>query len=329
MIVRRWMTAGALVLAGCLVAAGPHVWNLGPALLEPGPPGSFDSVAVKDPSIVQHEGQWHLFYTARNTTDYTLAYASAERLTGLQTAERFPLTQLHASKGKYAAAPQVFYFRQQKKWYLIFQTNDANYLPVYSTTSHVGQPKSWTEPKPLLAKSERAKWIDFWVICDERKAYLFFTRDHKEVVVMSTRIEDFPSGFGSPRVVFAPVHEAVHVYRVQGTSPPEYALLYEQQHAQDRRSFGWARASSLDGAWHVSDDHFAGPDQLAGKPGERWTDEVSHGELLRSGSDELLEIPDDRWDFLIQGMQREAHVGDYPLLPWGLDCSPGYGANHP
>jgi endo-1,4-beta-xylanase len=173
---------------------------------------------------------------------------------------------------------------------------------VYSTTSNIADPGSWAEPRPLVQKTECAKWIDFWVICDQMNAYLFLTRDHKEAVVMTTRLEDFPCGFGSPRAVLAPVHEAVHVYRVQGRGTPEYVMLYEQQEHGDIRYFGLARSTRLGSVWRISDERFASSERLSGEAGQRWTDEVSHCELLRIGFDERLEIPRRRWDFLIQGI---------------------------
>lgn len=75
-------------------------WSVNPPLLRPGPPGSFDEVSVKDPSIVFHGNRWHLFYTARSRAEYSLGYVSAERLEGLGGAER---TRLDLEG--YAAAP--------------------------------------------------------------------------------------------------------------------------------------------------------------------------------------------------------------------------------
>jgi predicted GH43/DUF377 family glycosyl hydrolase len=48
------------------------VWSAGPVLFAPGERGTFDETAVKDPSIVYHEGRWHLFYTARGQGKYSL-----------------------------------------------------------------------------------------------------------------------------------------------------------------------------------------------------------------------------------------------------------------
>jgi hypothetical protein len=286
-------------------------------LLSPGPPEAFDSVAVKDPSIVRYQGAWHLFYTARNRAGYSLGYVRAPKLEQLEGAPRFALTQLHPAKSSYAAAPQVFYFRPQRKWYLVFQTDEANYLPVYSTTASPAVPGSWSAPQPLVEKRESAKWIDFWIVCDDRSAYLFYTRDHREAMVMSTRLEDFPRGFSNPRAVFSPVHEAVHVYSVAG-SRPAFAMLFERQ-SGDLRRFGLARSTSLAGPWTPAEEDFAGGEQLDYLPGRpRWTEEVSHGELLRQGYDERMEVSADLWEFLIQGLPAGEHRGEYPLLPWRL-----------
>lgn len=314
----------ALVIGVALAAPVSLRWIVGPVVLGPGPEGSFDSVAVKDPSLVYHDGLWHLFYTARDVANYTLGYVNAESLETLGRAKRQPLRQLRSEKSPYAAAPQVFFFRPHQKWYLVFQTTDANYQPVYSTASDINQPESWTPPAPLLPKTDDAKWIDSWIICDQKKAYLFFTRNQRDVVVMSTSLADFPKGFGDAKTVLSPVHEAVHVYALPGTKP-SYIMLFEQQEG-DLRHFGLARADALDGPWTVTNPRFAAPEQLdygKGKSGEpdslrHWTDEVSHGELLRAGYDERLLIPTDIWQFLIQGMPRKQHQGPYPLLPWSL-----------
>ena len=306
-----------MAAAALMGAVSAKVWNVGSEVLVAGPVGTFDSVAVKDPSIVRYQDRWHMFYTARDRDDYTLGYISAPDLNDFTRARRHALKQLHSAKSKYAAAPQVFYFRPHQKWYLIFQTSDSNYLPVFSTTEDIRDPTSWTQAKPLVNKKDNGKWIDFWVICDDRFAYLFFTRDHKDVVVMTTKLEDFPNGFSNLRTVFSPIHEAVHVYSIRG-SRPSYAMIYEQRDGE-RRRFGLARAGSLSGPWAVDNENFATGEGLRYTPKKpRWTDEVSHGEMLRTGWDERLQIASDRWQFLIQGMPREEHRGEYVLLPWRL-----------
>jgi hypothetical protein len=291
------------------------VWTAGPPLFAPGPSGSFDETAVKDPSIVFADGMWRLFYTARGRGRYAIGYAAAPSLEMLGSARRHPLVQLRGQQEDYAAAPQIFYFRPQKKWYLIYQTT-AFYQPVFSTTPDIDKPESWTPPQPLVAAHpEKEKWIDFWVICDVSKAYLFFTRSHREVVVMSTALGDFPTGFHDPQVIPVPVHEAAHVYHVQGAG---YEMLFELADGALRK-YALATAPKLAGPWHTETTDYAAGSQLRFDPSTpHWTDEVSHGELLRASPDERLEVPDHPVQFLIQGLRAGQHHGDYPALPWRL-----------
>ena len=140
------MATGVLAEAG----AGKVTWRLGPPLLLPGEPGAFDEVAVKDPSIVYFSDAWHVFYTARSKAAYSLGYASAPRLEALQGAERHQLSHLGGRQDGYAAAPQVFFFEPQQRWYLVYQTRDANYQPVYATTTAIAEAGSWSGPKNLV-----------------------------------------------------------------------------------------------------------------------------------------------------------------------------------
>ncbi len=306
-----------LTLLTIATAAQQTVWRAGTPVLRPGPASSFDETAVKDPSIVRFNGAWHVFYTARGLNQYTLGYVSAATMEGLQSAPRHQLANQHGTKSSYAAAPQVFYFRPHKKWYLVYQTTDSNYQPVFSTTATIDRPASWSAPQPLLEKVEKTKWIDFWVICDEKLAYLFYTRDHKDVYVRTTRLVDFPKGFGEARPVFAPVHESVHIYRANG-SPANYKMLFESSQ-NGLRHYGLAEAAALGGPWKVVTPDFADGAQLLYSPGaEVWTNEVSHGELIRSGYDETLEVNWRKIEFLIQGMPAALHKGEYTALPWSL-----------
>ena len=263
-------------------------------MLSPSVKGSFDATAVKDPSIVYAEGNWRLFYTARGNGKYSLGYVAAPTLEGLATAPRIQLPG--------HAAPQVFFFRPKKEWFLISQTAAANYQPVYSTTKSIGDAATWSAPQELVHKQERAKWIDFWVICDERNAYLFFTRDHEEVVALQTTLAAFPEGWGPPVTVFHGVHEAVHVYRESGRK--KYGMIFELREPDLSRRYALAEAEQLLGPWHVVDPLFA---------------HASHGELLRTSSNELLEADFRHPKFLIQALLPGADLQNYPELPWRLE----------
>ena len=296
--------------------ANESSWLVGPPILTPGPKGTFDETAVKDPTIVFFEGNWYLFYTARGQNRYHIGYVTAPTLETLNKAPRTPLKQLRGQTDPYAAAPQAFFFKPQNTWYLIYQTRDSNYLPVYSTTKTIAQPKSWTPPKSLVEKDEKAKWIDFWIICDETTAYFFYTRSHRDVYVQSTSLKDFPQGFSSSRKVFSGIHEAVHIYKVK--DKPEYHLIYELN-IKGQRQFGLAAAKKLPGPWKKITDRYAVGAQLKYPPNAKvWTEEVSHGELIRTGCDQRLEYNPNQTKFLIQGLRKKQHQGPYPQLPWSL-----------
>ena len=307
----------------------PPKWRAEDPVFRPGPTGSFDEVAVKDPSVVFFEDKWHMFYTARGQNLYTMGYVSAKSLEDLGHAPRRQLKQIRGNGEAYGCAPQVFYFCPHKRWYLICQTRDSNYQPVYSTTPTIDRPDSWSKPLPLVAKDDETKWIDFWVICDESTAYLFYTRGHRDVYAMTTDLADFPNGFANPRRVFGPVHEAVHVYKAKGLD--RYHMFYETRvpGAEDLRHWGLAVAEHPLGPWRKVTDEFATGKQLVYPAGtQKWTEEVSHGEVIRTGYDERLEYDPKAPMLLIQGLRKSEHRGEYPDLPWRLGVIHKRGQNY-
>lgn len=292
-----------------------NIWITGNPVLLPGMEDSFDEVAVKDPSIVYFEGSWHLFYTARGRNEYTTGYTCAKELAGLRVSQRHQLGNIRG-KTTYGCAPQVFYFEPHKKWYLVFQNTDSNYQPAFSTNSDISDPLSWSDPAPLTEKDSKFKWIDFWIICDETNAYLFYTEDHNNVMVRSTSVSLFPKGWGGARIAFRGVHEAVHVYKVKGE--PKYNMIYEVN-KDGIRSFGLAVAGSLQGEWvKVTDSYASGKSLKYIGRTSPWTEMVSHGEAVRSGYDQMMEYePAQSW-WIVQGLLKSEMNVPYESLPWKL-----------
>lgn len=142
------------------------------------------------------------------------------------------------------------------------------YQPVYSTTDNLSDPASWTPAQPLVEKNDSAKWIDFWVLCDEQNAYLYFTRDHRDVVVMQTAKKDFSRGFADMRSVYSPLIEATHVYRVKGLD--RYVMLLEAADGPLRK-FELVASSTPIGPWTMPVSPFASGSQLLHKAsGPAW-----------------------------------------------------------
>ncbi|HUT30786.1 MAG TPA: non-reducing end alpha-L-arabinofuranosidase family hydrolase [Sedimentisphaerales bacterium] len=310
----------------------PSRWVGGPVILTAGEKGSFDDVAVKDPTIVCYQGKWHLFYTVSGKEPGGIGYVSAESLDLLATAPRHKLNQFHGqTSDSQGEAPQVFFFEPQKLWYLIYQTKDFNRQPVYSTTPTIDKPESWSRTRNLIVREEpNVKWIDFWVICDDANAYFFYSRGRKDVYVRQTKLEDFPNGFGPAQLAFSPMPEplteAVHIYKVKDKT--QYHMFYETRpEGEKMRRYGLATASNLPGPWRrVADDYAVGNKLVFDNPADRWTDEVSHGEMIRTGCNQKLEYDPAEGRFLIQGLRSKEHVGEYRRLGWRLGIiTPVYG----
>jgi Glycosyl hydrolase family 62 len=280
--------------------------------------------AVKDPSVVRYNGKWHLFCTVRGTKrSHAIVYLAFADWKVANKAQRHVLP-MH---GGYFCAPQVFYFRPQKTWYLICQAADAawspRYRPAFATTKNIADPKSWSKLKPLFGhKPAGAKaWLDFWVICDETRAYLFFTSLDGKMWWSATKLADFPHGWSPPVVALkGDVFEAAHTYRLKGRR--KYLTLIEAQHGHGWRYYKAYTADKLDGQWKplaATKDHAFASMRNVKQTGQRWTDCVSHGELLRAGFDERLEVEPAKLQFLIQGVLDSDRRGKmYGAIPWRL-----------
>ena len=95
-------------------------------------------------------------------------------------------------------------------------------------------------------------------------------------------------------------------------------MIYELNH-QGVRSFGLARAGELAGPWEkVTDDYATGQQLVWGDGCDRWTEMVSHGEMIRTGYDQRLEYDAEKPSMLIQGLFKNAMDVPYPSLPWKL-----------
>lgn len=307
---------------------GDPVLGIDADMLPPSPDNPWH--AVKDPSLVRHDGRWHLFCTLRKLRGdapgyIRIGYLSFEDWSDAPAAH----WQLLELSPDYHAAPQVFYFTPHQKWYLVYQladqSRDISFGPCYSTTTKISDASSWTPPQPLYEqKPDNLKgWLDFWIICDATHAHLFFTSLDGRMWRAETTLAEYPTGFGTPEVVLkGDIFEASHTYRVGGRE--QYLTLVEAQGRsgdRGRRYFKAFVADSLRGSWTplaaTSESPLAGAINVD-MTGEPWTDSISHGELVRAGSDEHLEVDPSNLRFLFQGLRDEAWSSGYGKLGWRL-----------
>jgi len=303
--------------------AGKFRWQvLGPLFA---PPRSADDYyySIKDPSAVYYQGRWHLFCTIRGRRrSHQIEYLSFADWSRPQEVQRQMLT-MHPG---YFCAPQVFYFAPQKKWYLICQASSERWKPPYgaafSTTSDISQPDSWTPLKPLGARPAGKKsGLDFWIICDEQKAHLFFTTLDGRMWREETSLAEFPRGWSEPELAIrGDIFEAGHVYRLKGLA--KYLAVVEAQGGHGWRYYKAYLAERLEGPWKpladTRDKCFASMANTR-QPAPRWTDCISHGELLRAGFDQRLEVDPARLRFVFQGVLDAQRRGKpYGQIPWRL-----------
>jgi len=306
------------------LVTGEFKWVMSEPVLAPMKLDGVQWIAAKDPSVVRYKDRWHVFCTVRGIErSHAVMYVSFTQWDRAKEAEQ-RILKCHDG---FFCAPQVFYFTPHKKWYLLCQASDEswepNYGPACSTTKDITNPDSWGKLTPLFdAKPSNIEaWLDFWIICDDAKAHLFFTSLNGKMWRCETSLANFPHGWSQPVVALqADVFEASHTYRLKGQD--KYLTLIEAQDGHGWRYFKAYLADRLDGNWTPlageKDKAFASMLNVT-HPGERWTDVISHGELLRAGYDEKLEVDPENLRFLFQGVSDKERAGkNYGQIPWRL-----------
>lgn len=283
-------------------------------------------IAVKDPSIVRYQDKWHLFCTLRKNKPgdgrIRIGYLS---FTDWTQAKHSNWKILKLTMG-YHGAPQIFWFEPHRKWYLICQAEDQTrnlkYGPCYSTNDDITKPEQWTLPRPLyIVPKENKAGLDFWVICDDEKAHLFFTTLDGRMWRTETPLDSFPDkDWSSPKVALkADIFEASHTYKLADEN--RYLTIVEAQ-GNRRRYFKAFVADSLDGRWQslaaTKEKPLVSPINVVNQK-ESWATSYSHGEFIRIGCDQRLTIDPKNLKLLFQGANDDEYrKRKYGQIPWRL-----------
>lgn len=297
------------------------MWSTDTDILRP--KERFEYYSIKDISIVKKENRYHLFYTASGISEgnqeYTMGYLSCENLLKANEAERIQLTVLKPDNGTYYCAPQIFYYEKQSLWYLIYQIRSevGCYECAYSTNKDIENIAGWSKPKILLSRKDDQtntnKWIDFWVISNREKVFLFYASNHKLAFRMTT-LEDFPNGWSCEKSVeIEGAYEAPHIYH--SLADGYYYLIFEGDRGENGRYFVLARNNDLgDINWEIVNSKWVSKENIENNS---WTEMASHGEIIRKGNNELCEIEDiHHVEYLIQGVLQKDYNIEYPEIPW-------------
>jgi hypothetical protein len=289
-------------------------WYVDERVINNGEAVPYDYYGAKDPTIAYYGGKYHVFYTGANQGGgWQMLYTSASTIPELKYA---PRTYMRSIGESYFCAPQVFYFQNKGLWYLVYQ--DGTYGAAYATTTNIADPNSWSGPKSF-GISGNMGW-DYYIVCDDSYAYMYNTPSDGsgKLYMRRTSLANFPTGWSAPTVAISNSFEGAHVYK--SLADGKYYLIIEDM--KDGRYYELWTSSSAGGPWTQVAEKWAWRGNLQYNA-DSWTTNVSHGEFIRAGYNQKMEINDiDRIDFLIQGTTSLS--GDYQKINWDLGLIRNY-----
>ncbi len=277
-------------------------------------------MSLKDFTVTRFNNQFVVYATV---FDSTASWSGVSfNFTDWAQADAAPQTYLGSTPLGGTVAPTLFYFTPKNLWVITYQWGFK-----YATTTDPTRPSTWSSPRTLLSGDPTTGTggtgpIDQTVICDSTNCYLFFAGDNGHIYRASMPIGNFPGAFSNATSIMsdtqANLFEAVQVYSVKGTG--QYLMIVEAM-GSGGRYFRAFTATSLGGTFTAIPGASTQATPFAGKSnvtfsGNAWTNDISHGDIVRNDPAETMPIDACNLQFLYQGFDKTVRVGDYGLIPY-------------